>query len=68
MKRKKRKMFETPEERAEWELRSEATDRMLQERLALIKAELEAKGQVVRDVDYYVEVIKAERAAKGEPA
>ncbi len=49
-------------------LRSEATDRMLQERIAMIKAELEAKGQIVRDVDYYVAQIQAERAAKGEPA
>jgi hypothetical protein len=68
MKRKKRKIFQTPEERAEWELRSEAVDRMLRERIARIEAELRAKGQPIRGVEYYVEQIRAERAAKGKPA
>ncbi len=68
MKRKKRKIFRTPEERAEWELRSEALGRMLQDRMDRIKAELTAKGQQFRDVDYYIEQIKAERVAKGKTA
>ena len=68
MKRKKRKIFRTPEERAEWQLESEAIDRMLQERIDLIEAELREKGQPVRGLNYYVEQIKAERAARGEPA
>jgi hypothetical protein len=66
--KKKRKIFQTPEERAESELRSEAVDRMLRERIEKIEAELRAKGVEVRGIDYYVEQIKAERAAKGNPA
>ena len=45
MKRRRRKIFETPEEREEWEIRSEATDRMLRDRIAKGEAELRAAAR-----------------------
>jgi hypothetical protein len=64
MKRKKRKIFRTPEERAEWELRGEAVQRMLQDRIDRIAAEMRARGQEVRGVEYWMERIRAERAGE----
>ena len=68
MKRKKRKIFQTPEERAEWELRSEARLRQLQDRIERNEAELRAKDPNYRGLDYWIEVVKAERQARENPA
>lgn len=43
MKRKKRKIFRTPEERAAWDARFEARQRELQSHIERITAELAAK-------------------------
>ena len=64
MKRKKTKIFQTPEERAEWELRGEAVQRMLQDRIDRITAELRARGQDVRGLDYWIERVRGERAGE----
>jgi hypothetical protein len=64
MKRKKRKIFQTPKEREEWEIRSEATDRMLRDRIAKIEAELRAKDPNYRGLDYWIEQVRAEREAE----
>lgn len=68
MKRKKREIFETPEEREAWEIRSEAMDRMLRDRIARIEAELKAKDPSYRGLDYWIEQVKAEREARGSAA
>lgn len=68
MKRKKRKIFQTPEERAEWELRSEARTRQLQDRIERNEAELRAKDPNYRGLDYWIEVVKAERRARENAA
>lgn len=60
MKRKKM----TPEEREEWEIRSEARDRMLRDRIARIEAELRAKDPNYRGLDYWIEQVRAERDAE----
>ena len=64
MKRKKRKIFQTPEEREAWEIRSEAMDRMLRDRIAKIEAELRAKDPNYRGLEYWIEQVKAEREAE----
>ena len=64
MKRKKRTIFETPEEREAWEIRSEAVDRMIRDRLERIEAELRAKDPNYRGLDYWIEQVKAEREAE----
>lgn len=64
MKRKKRTIFRTPEERKEWEIRSEAIDRMLQDRLAKIEAELKAKDPNYRGIEWWIEQVRAEREAE----
>ena len=46
MKRKKRKIFQTPEERAAWEARYEMSMRRLEWHYNRITAELEAKGPI----------------------
>ncbi len=46
MKRKKRKIFRTPEERAAWEAHFQARMRALKFHHDRITAELEAKGQL----------------------
>jgi hypothetical protein len=66
--RKKRKIFETPEERETREIRSEAMDRMLRDRIAKIEAELKAKDPGYRGLDYWIEQVKAERQARGSAA
>jgi hypothetical protein len=63
-KKMQRTMFRTPEEREEWEIRSEATDRMIRDRLAKIEAELRAKDPNYRGLDYWIEQVKAEREAE----
>jgi hypothetical protein len=60
----KRKIVETPEAREEREIRSEATDRMLRDRIAKIEAELRAKDPNYRGFDYWIEQVKAEREAE----
>lgn len=62
--KKKRTIFRTPEEREAWEIQSEARDRMLQDRLAKIEAELKAKDPNYRGLDYWIEQVKAEREAE----
>jgi hypothetical protein len=66
--RKKRKIFQTPEERAEWEIRSEAMQRMLRDRIARIEAELRAKDPNYRGLDYWIEQVRAEREPHGNAA
>jgi hypothetical protein len=68
MKRKKMKIFQTPEERAEWELRSEARQRMLHDRIERIEAELRAKNPDYRGLDFWIEKVRAEREARENPA
>ncbi len=67
-KRKKTKIFRTPEERAAWQARHDALTRELQNRIDRIKAELVAKGQwdESRDLDFYLRRARAELAAKGQ--
>ena len=60
MKRKKM----SPEEREAWEIRSEAMDRMLRDRIERIEAELLAKDRDYRGLGYWVEQVKAEREAE----
>jgi hypothetical protein len=67
MKRKKR-TFQTPEEREAEEIRSEALDRMVRDRIAKIEAELRAKDPNYRGLDYWIEQVKAERAARDDAA
>jgi hypothetical protein len=62
MKRKTRRIIQTPEERAESELRSEAMQRMLRDRIERIEAELRAKNPDYRGLDYWIEQVRAERA------
>ncbi len=62
--KKKRKIFQTPEEREAWEIRSEATDRMIRDQIARIEAELRAKDPSYRGLDYWIEQVKAEREAE----
>ena len=64
MKRKKKTMFRTPEEREAWVIRSEATDRMIRDRIARIEAELRAKDPNYRGLDYWIEQVRAEREAE----
>jgi hypothetical protein len=62
--KKKRKIFQTPEEREAWEIRSEALDRMLRDRIERIEAELRAKDPNYRGLDYWIEQVKADREAE----
>ncbi len=67
MKKKRKKtrtIFRTPEEREAWEIRSEATDRMIRDRIARIEAELRVKDPNYRGLDYWIEQVKAEREAE----
>ncbi len=68
MKRKKKTIFATPEEREAWEIRSEATDRMLRDRIERIEAELRAKNPNYRGIDWWIEQVRAEREARESPA
>jgi len=49
--KRKRKIFETPEEREAWEIRSEAMDRMIRDRIERLEAELRAKDPNYRGLD-----------------
>ena len=62
--KRKRKIFETPEEREAWEIRSEAMDRMIRDRIERLEAELRAKDPNYRGLDYWIEQVKAEREAE----
>lgn len=64
MKRKKRKIFQTPEEREAWEIRSEAMDRMIRDRLERLEAEMLAGDPNYRGLGYWIEQVKAEREAE----
>lgn len=66
--KKKRTMFRTPEERAESEIRHEAMQRMLRDRIERIEAELRAKNPNYRGLDYWIEQVRAEREARESPA
>jgi hypothetical protein len=50
-KKRKKKMFETPEERAAWEEGYMKNIRSMQARVEKIKAELEAKGMPYKPAD-----------------
>ena len=54
----------TPEEREAWEIRSEAMDRMLRDRIERIEAELRAKDPNYRGLGYWIEQVRAERDAE----
>lgn len=62
--KRKRKIFETPEEREAWEIRSEAMDRMIRDRIERLEAELRAKDPNYRGLDYWIERLEAEREAE----
>lgn len=62
--KRKRKIFETPEERETWEIRSEAMDRMIRDRIERLEAEMRAKDPNYRGLDYWIEQVKAEREAE----
>jgi len=62
--KRKRKIFETPEEREASEIRSEAMDRMIRDRIERLEAELRAKDPNYRGLDYWIEQVKAEREAE----
>lgn len=64
MRPKRRRLWQTPEEREAWEIRSEATDRMIRDRIAKIEAELRAKDPNYRGIDWWIEQVKAEREAE----
>ena len=66
--KKKRKIFQTPEEREEWEIRSEAMERMLRDRIERIEAELRARDPNYRGLAYWIEQVRAERDARGTAA
>ena len=62
--KRKRKIFETPEEREAWEIRSEAMDRMIRDRIERLEAEMRAKDPNYRGLDYWIEQVRAEREAE----
>ena len=66
--RKKRKTLRTPEEREADEIRSEAVDRMVRDRIEKIEAELKARDPNYRGLDWWIEQVKAERAARHDAA
>ena len=66
MKRKKT-TYRTPEEREADEIRSEAMDRMIRDKLERLEAEL-AKDPNYRGLGYWIEQVKSERKAREEPA
>jgi hypothetical protein len=68
MKKKRTKIFQTREEREEWEIRSEALQRMLRDRIERIEAELRAKDPNYRGLSYWIEQVRAEREARGSAA
>jgi hypothetical protein len=65
-KRKKRKIFQTAEERAAWEARSEENLRRLRYYMDRIRAELAAKGEHPRGLQYWIDRGRAELEARGE--
>lgn len=65
MKRRKRRIVRTPEEREEWQVRSEATDRMLRARIEKSEAELRAKDPNHRGIDWWIEQVRADRKVDG---
>jgi len=64
MKKKRKTRFRTPEEREEYEIRSEAMDRMIRDRIERIEAEMLAKDPNYRGLGYWIEQVKAEREAE----
>jgi hypothetical protein len=60
---KKRKTL-TPEEREAREIRSEAMDRWIQDKLERWEAEMRAKDPNYRGLGYWIEPVKAEREAE----
>jgi hypothetical protein len=60
----KKRNIRTPEEREADEIRSEALDRMVRDRIDRIEAELAAKDPNYRGLGYWIEQVKAEREAE----
>jgi hypothetical protein len=60
----KKRKIRTPEEREADEIRSEALDRMVRDRIERIEAELAAKDPNYRGLGYWIEQVKAEREAE----
>jgi len=67
-KRRKRKIWETPEERAAFYAGWEERTRQLEARIEMLRAELAARGEEPRGLEYWIERHKAERAAREKPA
>ncbi len=67
MKRKKRKLFQTPEERAAFYEGWDERTRQLEARIEKLKAELAARGEEPRGLEYWIERHKAEQAAREQP-
>ena len=61
--KKKRKIVQTPEEREERDIHSEAIDRMLKERFER-EEELAAKDPNYRGIGYWIAQVRAEREAE----
>jgi hypothetical protein len=61
---KGKRIRRTAEERREDQIRSEALDRMLRDRITKIEAELRSKDPNYRGLDYWIEQVRAEREAK----
>lgn len=62
--KKRKTRFRTPEEREEWEIRSEAVDRMIRDQLERLEAEMRSKDPNYRGLGYWIEQVKAEREAE----
>jgi hypothetical protein len=67
-KKKRRKMFDSPEERDAFMARWEENTRRLEARLEKLTAELAARGQKPRGLEYWLERHEAERAAREQPS
>ena len=64
MMKKRKRIRRTPEEREADEIRSEALDRMVRDRIAKLEAELRAKDPSYRGIDWWIEQVRAEREAE----
>jgi len=62
--KKRKRIRRTPEEREADEIRSEALDRMVRDRIAKLEAELRAKDPSYRGIDWWIEQVRAEREAE----
>ena len=62
--KKRKRIRRTPEEREADEIRSEALDRMVRDRIAKLEAELRAKDASYRGINWWIEQVRAEREAE----